>query len=327
MRASIVTGTGGPEVVTVTDIPDPVPGPGEVLVAIQTAALNHRDVWIRTGRGERPVVLGSDGAGRVVALGDGVDGPAVGEEVVINPYLHWGDREDAPSPSGEILGVPHQGTHAERIAVPADHVRPRPARLSWEESAALPLAGLTAWRALVTRGRVSPGMRVLIPGAGGGVSTFLIQIAHAHGAEMIVTSSSQEKLDRARELGAGRGVLYTDPAWPEQVGEIDLAVDSVGAPSWPGILSCLRAGGTLVNFGRTAGSTVELDLPSFYYGQWNLLGTTMGSPRELDALLAHVAKASWRPVVDSTFALDDAAAAHERLEQPDRFGKVVLQVG
>jgi zinc-binding alcohol dehydrogenase/oxidoreductase len=271
-------------------------------------------------------VLGSDGAGRIAAVGEGVGGLNAGTEVVINPYLNWGGGEDGPAPGGEILGVPHQGTHAELIAVPADHVRPRPARLSWEEAAALPLAGLTAWRALVTRGRVAQGMRVLIPGAGGGVSTFLVQLAREMGAEVVVTSAAAWKLDRARELGATRGVLYTDPEWPAQVGEVDLAIDSIGGPSWPGIFECLRIGGTLVSFGRTGGSTAEIDVPRLYYGQWNLLGTTMGSPRELDALLAHVERADWRPVVDSSFPLAEAAVAHARLEHPDRFGKVVLRV-
>jgi zinc-binding alcohol dehydrogenase/oxidoreductase len=327
MRASIVTGSGGPEVVEPGALPDPVPGAGEVLVALETAALNRRDIWIRAGAGERPVVLGSDGAGRIAALGEGVGGPAPGTEVIVNPYLRWGPREDGPGPDGQILGVPHQGTHAELIAIPSDHVRPRPRRLSWEESAALPLAGLTAWRALVTRARVREGARVLVPGAGGGASTFLIQIAAALGAEVIVTSSAEWKLERARALGAARGVLYTDPEWPQQVGEVDVAVDSTGGPSWEGILRCLRVGGTLVSFGRTAGNEARIDIPSLFYGQWNILGTTMGSPRELDELLAHVERASWRPVVDSVFSLDEAAAAHARQESAERFGKVVLQIG
>ena len=249
----------------------------------------------------------------------------MGDEVVINPSVGWGDGEDAPAEGWAILGVPRQGTYAERIAIPADHVRPRPAELTWHESAALPLAGLTAWRALVTRGRVQPGMRVLITGAGGGAATFLVQIAHAHGAEVVVTSSSDAKIERSIRLGAASGVRYTDDDWPAQVGNVDLVVDSAGAPSWPGALDCLRRGGTLVSFGRTGGVSAGLEIPRLFYGQWNLLGTTMGSPREFDALLAHVGPASWRPVVDSVFPLDDAAAAHERLEQPDRFGKVVLE--
>src|SRR5262249_23039187 len=150
-------------------------------------------------------------------------------------------------------------------------------------------------------------------------------IAQTLGAEVVVTSSSDAKIERSIELGASEGVRYTDADWPAQVGEVDLVVDSAGAPSWPGALDCLRRGGTLVSFGRTGGVDVALGLPRLFYGQWNLLGTTMGSPREFDAMLAHVGSATWRPVVDSVFPLDDAAAAHERLEQPGRFGKVVLE--
>ncbi|HET6849740.1 MAG TPA: zinc-binding dehydrogenase, partial [Gaiellales bacterium] len=298
---------------------------GEVVVDLVAAALNHRDVWQRTASGNHGAVLGSDGAGVVSQLGEGVSGVEVGQEVVINPSVGWGGREDAPGPGWAILGVPRQGTYAERIAIPAEDVRPRPGRLSWHEAAALPLAGLTAWRALVTRGRVEAGMRVLVTGAGGGAATFLIQIAHALGAEVVVTSSNDQTIARAMDLGAARGVRYTDSDWPQQVGEVDLVVDSAGTPAWEGALQCLRRGGTLVSFGRTAGNVAEIDLPSLFYGQWNVLGTTMGSPREFDALLRHVDGASWSPVVDSVFPLEQAAAAHERLEQPGRFGKVVLE--
>ncbi len=303
--------------VRVDEVGDPRPAAGEVLVTLRTAALNRRDAWRREGDGTPAgSIAGSDGAG---LLDDG-------SEVVIVPYLRWGSREDGPAADGEILGIPHQGTHAELIAVPAENVRPRPQRLSWEESAALPLAGLTAWRALVTRGRVGAGMRVLITGAGGGAACFLVQIAHALGAEVIVTSSTQWKIDRAVELGASRGVLYDDPEWPAAVGEIDLAVDSAGAPAWDGILRCLRVGGTLVSFGSTGGNEPKLSISNLFFGQWNILGTTMGSPREFDALLAHVDRAGWRPVVDTAFPLAEAAAAHARLHSPERFGKVVLRM-
>ncbi|MGZ4430206.1 MAG: zinc-binding dehydrogenase [Gaiellales bacterium] len=329
MRAVQLEAFGGPEGLRPVEIPDPSPGPGEVVIALETAALNRRDLWIRItpGRCELPAVLGSDGAGRVTALGEGVDGIAVGSEVVINPSVHWGEREDAPGPGWEILGVPRQGTYAERIPVPADLIRPRPAILSWEESAALPLAGLTAWRALVTRGRVTAGMRVLITGAGSGVATFLIQIARAHGARVVVTSSRQEKIERAIDLGAERGVLYTDPEWPDQVGEVDLLVDSSGAPALEQGIRCLRSGGTLVNFGDTARDVARLNVGDLYWRQVNILGTTMGSPREFDALLAHVGTGAWKPVIDSVFPLEQTDRAHARLDDPDRFGKVVLQIG
>ena len=325
MRAIILHTHGGPEQLVPAEIPDPTPLPNEVVVDLTAAALNRRDVWQRGATGNDGAVLGSDGAGRVSALGSDVTGIAVGDEVVINPSVGWGDAEDAPAEGWAILGIPRQGTYAERIAIPAADVRPRPQELTWHESAALPLAGLTAWRALVTRGRVQPGMRVLVTGAGGGAATFLVQIARAHGAEVTVTSSSDHKIARSIELGAAHGVRYTDPGWPAQVGEVDLVVDSAGAPAWPGALDCLRRGGTLVSFGRTGGVSTELEIPRLFYGQWNLLGTTMGSPREFDQLLAHVRQARWRPVVDSVYPLDDAAAAHARLEQPDRFGKVVLE--
>ena len=325
MRAIILHTHGGPEQLVPAEIPDPTPLPDEVVVDLTAAALNRRDVWQRGATGNDGAVLGSDGAGRVSALGSDVTGIAVGDEVVINPSVGWGDAEDAPAEGWAILGIPRQGTYAERIAIPAADVRPRPQELTWHESAALPLAGLTAWRALVTRGRVQPGMRVLVTGAGGGAATFLVQIARAHGAEVTVTSSSDHKIARAIELGAAHGVRYSDPGWPAQVGEVDLVVDSAGAPAWPGALDCLRRGGTLVSFGRTGGVSTELEIPRLFYGQWNLLGTTMGSPREFDQLLAHVRQARWRPVVDSVYPLDDAAAAHARLEQPDRFGKVVLE--
>ena len=325
MLAITLHGHGGPDALRPAELDDPTPAAGEVVVELACAALNRRDVWQRTAPGNDGAVPGSDGAGVVAALGDGVSGLAAGDEVVINPSVGWGDREDAPAPGWAILGIPRQGTYAQRIAIPADHVRPRPARLDWREAAALPLCGLTAWRALVTRGRVQPGMRVLVTGAGGGAATFLVQIARAHGAEITVTSSSDEKIARSIELGAAHGVRYTDPGWPAQVGEVDLVVDSAGAPAWPGALDCLRRGGTLVSFGRTGGVSTELEIPRLFCGQWNLLGTTMGSPREFDQLLAHVRQARWRPVVDSVYRLDDAAAAHTRLEQPDRFGKVVLE--
>lgn len=327
MRAIVVTEPGGPEVLRPVELPDPQPGPGEVLVRLRTAALNRRDVWTRTEAGTPPgSVPGSDAAGVVVGHGPGVSEPALGSEVVINPSVHWGDREDAPGEGWNILGVPRQGTYAELIAMPADHVLPRPARLDWRESAALPLAGLTAWRALVTRGRVGPGTRLLIPGAGSGVSAFLVQIACELGAHTLVTSSSQAKIERAIELGAAGGSLYTDPDWPEQVGQVDVIVDSAGAPTWEALSRCLRRGGTLVSFGRTAGRTAQVTVPEVFYGQWNLLGTTMGSPREFRAMLEHVERAGWRPMVDSCFALDDAADAHRRLDAPDRFGKVVLEM-
>jgi zinc-binding alcohol dehydrogenase/oxidoreductase len=318
---------GGPEGLVPVDLPDPEPGPGEARVDLVAAALNRRDWWIRKGgKATLPAVLGSDGAGVISAVGSGVENVEVGDEVVINPSLGWGDHEYSPGPDFRILGVPDQGTYAERIVVEASQLRPRPRGYTWIESAALPLGGLTAWRAVVTHAKARVDRTLLVPGAGGGVATFVIQIAAAVGARVLVTSSSAEKLERARGLGADGGADYREEDWPERLGPVDAVVDSVGGASWPGALRALRPGGRLVSFGDTAGDVAEVELAQVFLSWIRIQGTTMGSPREFDALLRHVAEARWRPVVDSVFPLRDAAAAHERLDAADRFGKVVLAV-
>lgn len=296
-------------------------------VDLVAASLNRREWWIRRGGSAAlPAVLGSDGAGIVSAVGDGVDAPAVGDEIVLDPALDWGEDEDAPGRDFRILGVPDQGTYAERIVVAAHQIRPRPQGYTWLEAAALPLAGLTAWRAAVTHACAGPGRTILVPGAGGGVATFVVQIAAALGARVLVTTSSEEKLDRARSLGAEGGALYTDESWPEQVAPVDAVVDSVGAAVWDGSLAALSPGGRLVCFADTVGEEGRVRLDELFNDQLRIQGTTMGSPREFDALLAHAAGASWRPVIDSVYPLREIAAAHERLDAADRFGKVVLAI-
>jgi zinc-binding alcohol dehydrogenase/oxidoreductase len=319
---------GDPSRLAVVERPDPEPGPGEVRVGLVAAALNRRDWWIRRGgKAALPAVLGSDGAGFVSALGPEVEGVRVGDEVVIYPASGWGPSEEAPSPDFAILGVPAQGTHAEQVVVAADAVRPRPPGWSWAEAAALPVAGLTAWRAVVTHGEAGPGKTVLVPGAGGGAAAFAVQIAAALGARVLVTSSSEAKLERAKQLGAVGGADYRKPGWPERIGPVDLVVDSVGGEEvWEGALGCLTRGGRLVNFADTAGDHGRVLLARLFLEHQRVIGTTLGSPREFDALLAHCGEATWRPVVDSVFPLREAAAAHERLDAPDRFGKVVLAV-
>ncbi len=302
--------------------PDPVAGPGEVLIELRCAALNRRDLLVRRGvyPFPLPLVPGSDGGGVRRDTGD---------EVVILPALHWGRSEDAPGPEFQILGGPRDGTFAELIAVPEENVYPRPAGLSWEEAAALPLAALTAWRALFARGRLVRSETVLILGAGSGVSTFAVQLAAQEGAHVLVTSSSQEKIDRAVELGADGGVLYTDEDWPTAVTEltggrgVDLAIDSVGA-TWEQTLRTLRPGARLVVFGATGGTEVELQVRPFYMQQLSLLGTTMGSPRDFAGLLRMLREKTVRPVVDTVFPLADAGTALDRLESGGHFGKLVL---
>jgi NADPH:quinone reductase-like Zn-dependent oxidoreductase len=297
------------------DVPEPTPDVGEVVVELKAAALNRRDLGIVAGRygAELPIVPGSDGAG---IRRD------TGEEVVILPSLRWGDREEHPGPRFRIL----DGAHAELIAIPERNLYPKPARLSWTEAAAFPLAGLTAYRALFSRAGLRSGETLLVLGAGSGVSTFAVQLAAQAGAKVIVTSSSDEKLDRARELGAEAGVLYTDDDWVEQVkalAEVDVVLDSVGT-TWPDSLAALRGGGRLVVFGATGGTEVTLDARRLYFGQHSILGTTMGSPRDFAGLLEAIDRGDWLPAIDSVRPLADGVAAYERLEAGEQFGKLVL---
>ena len=300
-------------------VPDPVAGPGEVVVELRTAALNRRDLLVCGGTYPYPLPLtpGSDGAG---VRRD------TGEEVVIYPSLAWGDREAAPGPDFQILGGPRDGTFAELVSVPEANVFAKPARLSWEEAAALPLAGLTAYRALFSRGGLRAGETVLVLGAGSGVSTFAVRLAVQAGARVLVTSSSDEKIERSRALGAEAGVNYATSDWVAAVKELggaDLVVDSIGS-TWPQSLDCLRPGGRVVVFGATGGTEATLPVRPFYFGQWSLLGTTMGSPLDFAGLLAALESGSWRPVIDSVVPLAEAATAVRAMASANHFGKMVL---
>ena len=327
MRAAVIHEYGGPSVLREDELPDPAAGPDQVVVELKAAALNRRDTYLRKGANPTyhfplPLVLGSDGAG---IRRD------TGEEVVVYPMLGWGEREEAPAPGYEILGGPSDGTYAELVAVPAENVFPKPKRFSWEEAAAFPLAGLTAYRALFSRAGLRAGETVLILGAGSGVSTIAVSLAHQAGARVLVTSSSADKIERAKELGAESGVDYTAGDWVAEVRElaggegVDVVVDSVGS-TWPDSLRCLRPGGRLAVFGATAGATVELEVRPIYFGQFSILGTTMGSARDFAALLRAIDDGSWAPVIDSVRPLAEAADAHERIESGSHFGKLVLSI-
>ena len=300
-------------------VPDPESGAGEAIVELRAAALNRRDLLVCGGTYPFPLPLvpGSDGAG---VRRD------TGEEVVIYPSLGWGDREAAAGPDFQILGGPRDGTFAELVTVPMANLFPRPSRLSWEEAAALPLAGLTAYRALFSRGGLEAGETVLVLGAGSGVSTFAVQLAAQAGARVLVTSSSNEKITRSCELGAEAGVNYaTDDwvAWAKELGGVDLVIDSIGS-TWPQSLDCLRPGGRVVVFGATGGTEATLPVRPFYFGQWSLLGTMMGSPADFAGLLGALESGSWQPVIDSARPLAEAASAIETMAAGSHFGKLVL---
>jgi len=304
------------------EVPDPESEPEEAVVELRAAGLNRRDLLVRSGIYPFPLPLipGSDGAG---IRRD------TGEEVVVYCGLGWGDREDAPAPGFGILGGPRDGTCAELVSLPEKNLFPKPAALSWEEAAAFPLAGLTAYRGLFTRGQLQAGETVLALGAGSGVSTFVVQLAVQAGARVLVTSSSDDKIERAKELGAQGGVNYvTTEDWPAAVtelGPIDLVLDSVGS-TWQQSLDAARPGGRVVVFGGTGGTDVSLQVRPFYFKQQSLLGTQLGSPRDFEALLGMLEDASWRPVVDSVTSLAEAETALARMESGEHFGKLVLSI-
>lgn len=334
MKAIVVRQPGDPQVLRLEEIRDPAPGPGEVVVALRAAALNRRDLLVRS-RAEwaahMPLVPGSDGAGYVAAVGPGVSDVEAGTDVVICPSLWWGPDESHPSPRFEILGGPSDGTYAQLVRVPAENVFHKPAHLSFEQAAAFPLAGLTAWRALFTRARLKPGERVFIPGVGSGVATFLVQLAKLAGARVYVTSGSPAKLERAHQLGVDGAALYTDADWPQQIaqqcgGGVEVAVDSVGAASLGHTLHLLEPGGRLVTFGTTSGAELPFNLRPVYHKQLSILGTTMGTLKEFAQLVAAINTHRLQPVIDAVFPLSDVAQAHQRMQQHEQFGKIVLKI-
>jgi zinc-binding alcohol dehydrogenase/oxidoreductase len=308
---------GGPEVLRYEDVPDPTPGEGDVLVELRAASLNHLDVWIRKGLPSvpKPRILGADGAG-VIA---GTD-----ERVVINPGI-WENGKM------HIVGETRDGTHAELIAVPASSVHPIPGDLSFEEAAAFPLTFETAYRMLVTRARLQPGEWVLVWGVGGGVATAAVALAKALGANVVVTSSSDEKLARAKELGADATVNHATGDVVALVKEVTgggahVVVDDVGEATWKRTLDAVRPEGRIVVCGATTGPNPPAALHRVWWKQLSILGSTMGTPEDFQGVWDLIDAGKVRPTVDSVFSLADAAKAHERLEAGLQLGKIVLRI-
>jgi zinc-binding alcohol dehydrogenase/oxidoreductase len=319
VKAVRIHADGGPEVLVYEDAPDPEPKPGEVLIELRAAALNHLDLWIRKGLPSvpKPRILGADGAGIRADTG---------ERVVINPGLdHGGGRIG-------VVGEHMDGTCAELIAVPEQNVYPIPDDLSFEDAAAFPLVFETAYRMLVTKARLQPGEWVLIWGIGGGVATAANAIAKALGARTIVTSSSAEKLAKARELGADEAIDHLHEDVPARVKELtggegaDVVVDDVGEATWKHTLNAARQEGRIVVCGATSGPNPPALLHRVWWKQLAILGSTMGAKEDFEGAFELVKSGRARPVVDSVFPLADARAAHERLESGAQLGKVVLRI-
>ena len=323
MKAVRIHSDGGPEVLRYEDAPDPEPRADEVLIELRAASLNHLDVWIRKGLPSvpKPRILGADGAG-VVVSGDAYE---PGTRVVINPGIELGGGRIT------VVGEHSDGTHAERIAVPRTQVYPIPDGLTFEEAAAFPLVFETAYRMLVTKARLAADEWVLTWGIGGGVSTAVLAIAKALGAFVIVTSSSESKLARARELGADAALNHeTDDvaALTKELtgGGAHIVVDHVGEATWAKSLNAARADGRICVCGATTGPNPPANLHRIWWKQLTIYGSTMGTREDFEAVYDLVASGKVKPVVDEVFPLAEAAAAHERLERGEQLGKIVLRI-
>ncbi len=329
MKAAVIHENGELDVVRVEDVPEPVPGPGEVVLKVTCAGLNHLDIWVRKGRPGTSLsgthILGSDAVGVVDRLGGGVEGVKVGDEVIVNPALSCGRCEfcargqQSECPSFGIAGLSRPGTFAERVVVPLAICGPS-RRICCRGGGRAVVASVTAWRMLMTRAQVRPGESGLSHGLGGGAARCARQFAKLVGAEVIVTSSSDEKLARARALGADHTIHYRSQDVAERVKEItadrgvDVAVDSVGAATWPLDFACVRRGGRIVTCGITTGPKAETNLQALYWNQLTILGSTMGSNEDFRQMLRAVTVNRLRPVIDEVFTLDEVRQAMAKME-------------
>lgn len=301
-------------------------------MGLRACALNRRDYWLTLGKYPNltlPCIPGSDGAGVVEALGAGVNSDLMGQEVVIYPALDWGDDETCYGPDFRVLGMPDQGTFAEAICVPANNVYPKPVHLNWTQAAAMPLAGLTAWRACVTQAEVSRGQRVLITGAGSGVSGFAIQWCLNLGADVYVTSGNEEKLRNAVGLGVNGAENYHDPdcyrKLKQQSGGFHAIIDSAGGNAVNALLDTLLPAGRFVFFGATLGNPqTGLEMPKLFFRHIRIQGTTMGSNAEFAAMLEFACRHQVEPVIDRVMPLHEVVEAHQLMADFSQSGKIVL---
>lgn len=312
------------------EMEEPECGKNDVVVKLKAAGLNRRDLMIpkRHGDDKEALILGSDGAGIVEAVGEMVTRFQPGDEVIINPSLGWFENTPAPPANYEILGMPDHGTFAEKIVIQEGQLEKKPSYLSWQEAGVLALSALTGYRALFTKGQLQSGQTVFIPGAGSGVATFLIQFAKHIGAKVIVTSRSEEKRKKAKELGADL-VLETNSDWKKELANetVDLVIESVGRATFNRSLEVVKKGGKIVTFGATTEDNVDFNLRNFFYGRYQLFGSTMGSREELREMLKFMKEKEMRPVVDQVFSLENTQDALDYLKEGKQFGKVALNIG
>jgi NADPH:quinone reductase-like Zn-dependent oxidoreductase len=341
MKALAFHEFGGPDKLKYEDVPDPRIKPNEVLVRVRACALNHLDLFVREGipalKTPLPFWTGCDIAGEVTEVGAEVPGVKVGTRVAVNPNLTCGrcefcaQGEDSLCVRYGILGEHTPGGLAEYVAVRGDNVLPLPASVSFEAAASFVLTNMTAWRMVVTQGQVRPGQDVLVIGVGGGVSSTAVQIARLCGARVIVTSSDDAKLEKAKALGAEVGINYRkNPDWAKQVFEatgkrgVDVVIENVGAATWKDSIRSLKGGGRLVTCGSTSGPVGETSIPLVFWKQVHLIGSTMANRKEFHDVMGQFFAGRLKAIIDEVVPLKDGAAAQQRLAEGKQFGKIVL---
>ena len=342
MKAVIFSEHGGPDVLRYTDVPDPAIGPKEVLVRVRACALNHLDIWVRRGiPGSAiplPHISGSDIAGEIAEIGEGVSSVHVGDPVLLSPGISCGAcaqclaGRDNLCRQYTLFGYLVDGGYAQYVKAPAVNAIAKPANLTFEQAAAVPLVFLTAWHMLITRARLKPGEDVLILGGGSGVGSAAIQIAKVAGARVIATAGSEAKLAKAKELGADEVLLHSQGDFANAVRRlterrgVDVVFEHVGKATWEQSIRSLAVGGRLVTCGATTGFDGALDIRYLFSRNLSILGTYMGSKGELYAVLDLVKRGLLKPVIDRVMPLEQAAQAQERLENREQFGKIVLRI-
>jgi NADPH:quinone reductase-like Zn-dependent oxidoreductase len=340
MKATAIVAHGGIDGLKYMDLPDPKPGPNEVVIRVRACALNHLDVWLRIGipayKLELPHVPGSDVAGEIVALGEGVTNFKVGDKVIVNPNLTCGEcewcrmGEDSMCQSFGIFGAKCWGGYAEYAKVPARNLIPMPENLTFEQAAAFPLTFLTAWHMLITRAGLKPGERVLVVAAGSGVGVAAVQIAKLAGAFVIATAGTDEKCEKVKALGADAVINHSREDIAEKVREltngrgVDVVFEHVGPAVFEQCLRSLAKGGRLVTCGATTGPTASFDIRFLFSRQLSVIGSMMGRTSELLTIVRLVGEGKLKPVIDRIFPLAEVAKAHEVLENRNFFGKLVL---
>jgi zinc-binding alcohol dehydrogenase/oxidoreductase len=318
---------------SIQTVSDPLLKAGMVQLKLKAAALNHRDLWISKGKYagiKYPVILGSDGAGVVERVGKDVPEDLLGQSFLINPSFDWGHEEDFQGKDLKILGLPENGTLAELVNVPLAMLHPKPVHLTFAQAAALPLAGLTAYRALYKRARLKGNERVLVTGIGGGVALFALQFALISGAEVWVTSGSDSKISFAEGLGAKGGANYKSAAWAkdlkEKAGMFDVIIDGAGGPGFSELLDLAAPGGRIAIYGGTAGSIDALSPQKIFWKQLSILGTTMGSPSDFHNMLRLVNDHEIVPIIDEVFAFGEFGQAFSKMEGGKQVGKLVIEI-